>query len=117
MCPGKLRNENNRPRNVEFRDFHWILLLTAWRRADANHKLIACDGESLAAVSKLRRPGRGGANLRVAKLSSQDVAVGSASNEEGAETGTAGANEHVTVPLEVGERGVDGAAGDTDWDV
>jgi hypothetical protein len=53
----------------------------------------------------------------VAKLSSQDVAVGSASNEEGAEPGSAGAREHVTVPLEVEERGVDGAAGDTDWDV
>ena len=53
----------------------------------------------------------------MAKLSSQVVAVGSASNEEGAEPGAAGTREHVTVPLEVEERGVDGAAGDTDWDV
>ena len=50
----------------------------------------------------------------MANLSSQDVAVGSAINVEGAEPGAAGARELVAVPFEVVERGVDGAAGGTD---
>ncbi len=53
----------------------------------------------------------------MAIFSSQVVAVGSASNEEEVDMVSADAREHVTVPIEVEELGVDMAAVDTDWDV
>ena len=78
--------------------------------ADANPTLIACAGEALA-LDKFSAK-------KVTRLSSQVVAAGdSAINGEGVEQGAAGARELVAVPSEVGERGLDGAAGVTDWDM
>ena len=73
--------------------------------ADANPTLLACAGEVHAATR------------RVANLSSQVVAVGGPISGKGIEHVAAGARELVAVPSDVVERGVDGVAGDTAWDV
>ena len=60
----------------------------------------------------------------MARLSSQVVSAGDSAingediiNGEDVVPGAAGARELFAVPSEVEERGVDGAAADTDWDV
>ena len=74
-------------------------------RADANPTLLTGAGEVHAATR------------RVANLSSQVVAVRSAISGKGVEHVAAGARELVAVPSDIVESGVDGVAGDTDWDM